>query len=137
MATFHETEPDMKIRNMKELDARIRDLEERKEIQEELIAAEFKNLRYELQPASLIRSAWNNLKQSPEYRTRLMENAAELGMNMLANRMTGGSSRSLLSSLLRAGTQMGLDKLAEKHSDRIRAYGTAIFNSVFKRKGTT
>ena len=126
----------MKIRNLKELETRIEFLEERRIVQEQLIAAEFSNLRYELRPANLIKNAWKSLRESPESGNRIIETVAELGISALAGKWAGGGSKTLLSSLFRAGAEMGLNKLAEKHSDKIRAYGTAVYNSLFKRKNT-
>ena len=123
-----------KIRNHKQLELYIRQLEEKKELQEHLIAAEFNNLRNELRPMNLLRSTWKNLNSSPEYRSDMLENAASLGMNVIMNKVSGRESRSWMSSILLAGAQLGLGKASGIEDEKIRVWGTAIYKGLFSRK---
>jgi hypothetical protein len=125
-----------KIRNRKELELCIRQLEEKKILQERLIAAAFNTLKSELKPMNLLRSTWKNLKSSPEYRSDMLENAASLGMNVILNKLSGRESRSWISSILLAGAQLGLDKTTLLENDKMRAWGTAIYKGLFSRKAT-
>lgn len=129
-----ENRPDImkKIRNSEELTYHIRQLEEKKELQEHLIAAEFNNLKSELRPGNLLRNAWKNLKASPEHRSDLLENAASFGMNVIINKVSGRESRSWMSSVLLAGTQ--LFKVAGIEDEKIRAWGKAIYQGIYSRK---
>lgn len=123
-----------RIRNTEDLKSRIRQLEEKKEIQEQLIEAEFLNLRMEWRPINLLKNTWQDFKKSPDYRADMLENAASLGMSIIAGKLKGGSSSSWFSTILRAGVQLGIDKAAGPQNEKIRSWGRALYNGIFGKQ---
>ena len=121
----------MRFRNIEALEARIRELDKIKDIQESLIAAEFQNLKTSLKPINLIKDSLQNIVNNKEGRNELITGAAALGLNAITNKLLSEKKQSFVSALLGAGIQMAMES---ESGEKIKAYGTSIINNLIGKK---
>jgi len=121
----------MRFGNIEALQARIRELDNIKHIQESLIAAEFQNLKTSLKPISLIRDSLQNIVNTKQDRNELVTGVAEIGLNAIKNKLLFEKNQSFVSALLVAGIQMAMES---ESGEKIKAYGTSIINNLIVKK---
>jgi hypothetical protein len=123
----------MKIKNSKELEARITELQKRKVIQESLLISQVNTTVDSLKPINLIRNTFSNIRETPEVRNNILKSIAGFGLGMLTKRLFIGKSKSLVSKMLSTGLELGMAKAAVKQTDKLRAYGIAVYNNIFSK----
>ncbi|MEO8769936.1 MAG: hypothetical protein ABI402_07620 [Ferruginibacter sp.] len=124
----------MKISSKKELDERIIELEKKKIYQRELIKDQYQETVESLRPANLIKGVFNDIRHSPAASSGILKTVAGLGIGMLTKNLFWGKSSSLIKRLLGNVLKIGVAKTAVSNGDKIKAYGVAIYNNLFKRK---
>lgn len=127
----------MKIRNKKELDAAILDLEKKKQVQEEQIISGFKAARESLSPMNLIKHGLNRITKMPDVQNGLLSSIASIGVTVLSKKFMNGKSSSLIKNLLGSVVQLAVAKSAYSHTEKIKAYGISIYNNLFKKKSVS
>jgi|GEM_PF-6983999 len=121
----------MRFGNIEALQARIRELDNIKHLQESLVAAEFQNLKTSLKPISLIKDSLQNIVNTKQDRNELVTGVAEIGLNAIKNKLLFEKNQSFVSALLVAGIQMAMES---ESGEKIKAYGTSIINNLIVKK---
>jgi F0F1-type ATP synthase assembly protein I len=124
----------MSIKNVKELDARIKELESKRSLLEGALVSKFEKVTEQLKPLNLIKSTFQGITHSPDLRSDMIKGALGLGVGILTKKLLIGKSTGIIASLLSTGLKLGLAKTAVNQSDKIRAYGKAIFNNLLHKK---
>lgn len=125
----------MKLSSKKDLDEAIIELEKKKIDQRNLIIEQYHETVESLRPANLIKGVFNDIAHSPVARSGILKTVAGLGIGMLTKNLFWGRSSSLIKRWLGNALKIGVAKTAVSNSDKIKAYGVAIYNNLFKRKG--
>ena len=124
----------MAINNSNELDLRIAELQKRKAIQENLLTSQFHNTLESMRPFNLIKSTFRNIKENHEVRNGILKSAAGIGISLLTKRFfLGGSKDGIVSKIMKTALTAGMAKTAIDKSDKLRAYGTAIYHNLFRK----
>lgn len=104
-------------------------------------AAELKLLKgqchatYEsLKPLNLLKSAFNEVKESPELKHKLSENAIGFTLGYLTKKVFFGASHNPVKKILGSLFQVAVTNLALKNADKIISVGTSIYKNVSKFK---
>lgn len=124
----------MKLSSKKELDEAIIELEKRKIYQRNLLVDQYHETVDSLKPANLIKGVFSNIAHSPGARSGILKAVAGLGVGMLTKNLFWGKSSSLVKRWLGNALKIGVAKTAVSNSDKIKAYGVAIYHNLFKKK---
>ncbi|MFT3909792.1 MAG: hypothetical protein QM737_10235 [Ferruginibacter sp.] len=124
----------MKISNKRELDEAIIALEKKKVLQANLIREQYQQTIESITPANIIKSAFSGIMHSPEAKEGILKTAAGIGLGLLTKNLFWGRSSSLLKRFLGNAMRVGVAKTAISNSDKIKAYGIAIYNNLFRKK---
>lgn len=128
----------MEINNVKELEAAILELEGKKARLRKEIIADFKTTVESLKPVNLIKSSFRNPNTYNIART-VLKTAGGLGLGLLTTKLTGGmlGKKSVPKSIIGGLVKSSLSAAVLGNSDKIKAYGTAIFKNLFGKKKNT
>ncbi|MBS1742648.1 MAG: hypothetical protein JST81_06380 [Bacteroidetes bacterium] len=126
----------MKVTNKKELDEMIVELTRKKVQQKNQLIQQYRKTTDSFRPANLVKHAFKDLSHSPDVRNNVLSFAAELGVGLLTKNLLWGSSASLIKRIFGNTIKTGVTRAAISNTDKIKAYGTAIYNNIFKRKRT-
>jgi hypothetical protein len=124
----------MSYQNIAELKAAIAVLEAQKKLQQQELVQHFQATKESLKPANLFRAAVGNIDKSGVLNT-VIKTASTIGAGLIAGKLVGGSTavasgQGLLRFFLKQAASSGI--LSNK--DKIKAYGTAIYNNLFAKK---
>lgn len=123
----------MKINNKSELDNAIRELENRKILQENLLINEFKATRESLRPINLIKESFHNLANNSDMQGGILKAAAGIGVGILAKKIFPGNSLSPIKKLLGGFFKAAAINSTISNADKIKAYGISIYHNLFKK----
>ena len=123
----------MKIQNLKELDTAIHKLEQRRVLLEGMLADSFHATVDHFKPANLLRSAFKNITESHGARGTVLKAAGGLGAGILAKKLLFGKTTSILGKLAAGAVKLGTTNTVLHNTDKIGAWGTAIYNNLFKK----
>ncbi|MEO7524360.1 MAG: hypothetical protein ABIT58_09715 [Ferruginibacter sp.] len=124
----------MKISNKKELDEAIIQLEKKKVFQGNLMKDQYQDTLESLKPGNLIKHALKGIVHSPDARSGILKTVAGLSVGLLTKNLFWGNSGSIVKRLLGNAMKIGVAKTAVSNSDKIKAYGLAIYNNLFRKK---
>lgn len=124
----------MSYNNTAELKAAIEQLEAQKKKQQQDLIQHFHATKESLKPGNIIKSAFGSIDGAGVLGTA-MKTAGAIGASLIAGKIAGGGAavqggRGLLSLVLKQAAGIGL----VNNKDKIKAYGTAIFNNLFAKK---
>jgi len=127
----------MKISNVQELEYAILELENKKIVQQKEMAAEFKATVESLKPMNLIKSSFHKINKN-HLAKNVLKTAGGIGLAMITSKISGGTltpsgPKSVISGLIKSS--LGAAVLG--NTDKIKAYGTAIFQNLFGNKKKT
>jgi hypothetical protein len=108
----------MKITTTEELDLAIIELEKRKIVQQSILASQFHNTYESLKPINLVKAAFHKVTEPT---------------GLLTKKLLVGKTTSLVGSLLSNALKIGTTKAVYSNSDKIKAYGLAIYHNLFKK----
>ena len=124
----------MTINNSHELHSAIIELEKRKVIQESLLKDQFHVVRESLRPVNMIRSTFSKITHTPEIREGVFKTVAGIGIGLLTKNMFLGKAIPLVRSLVGSAVENSVDKTVKTGADTVKAYGTAIYHTLFGKK---
>jgi hypothetical protein len=124
----------MKISNKRELDTAIIELEKRKLNQESALTAQFHGVYESMKPINLIKGLFTKVSDSPEIKSGLLKTITGIGIGILTKRLFIGKSSSFIGKIVSTALELGVAKTAISNTDKVKAYGTAIYNNLFKKK---
>ncbi len=124
----------MNISNAQDLQAAIVELEKRKVIRESLLKEQFHETRESLKPINIIKSSFSKLTHTPEIRDGVLKTVAGIGVGLLTKNMFLGKAIPLVRSLVGNAVETSVDKTIKTSADTVKAYGTAIYNHLFRKK---
>lgn len=124
----------MEIRNSKDLDNAIAELERRKEIQEQMLSDQFNATVEHFKPGNLIRSAVSNVIGSGENRAAVVKTVGGIGLGLLTKKLLLGKSTSMLGKLAGSAVKAGAVNTIISNADTVKAWGSAIYKNLFTKK---
>ena len=124
----------MHITSTKSLQETIIELEKRKIAQQQILVDKYHDTVESLKPSNLIRGAVGKVAHSASARSGILKTVVGVGLGILTKKMFIGKSTSLFQKLVSNAIKIGVAKTAISNTDRVKAYGTAIYNNVFKKK---
>jgi hypothetical protein len=124
----------MNINNATDLQAAIIELEKRKVIQESLLKEQFHETRESLKPLNMIKSSFAKLTHTPEIRDGVLKTVAGVGIGLLTKNMFLGKAIPLVKSLVGNAVEDSVQKTVKTSADTVKAYGTAIYHNLFRKK---
>ena len=124
----------MTINNAHELSAAIVELEKRRVIQESLLKEQFHTVKESLKPINMIKSTFSKITHTPEIRDGVFKTVAGVGIGLLTKNMFFGKAVPVVKSLMGQAVERSVDKNIKDGADTIKAYGTAIYNTLFRKK---
>ena len=124
----------MKISSIADLDNAIIELEKRKVIQESLLRAQFNATKESLHPLNLIKSSFSKLTHTPEVKEGVAKTVVGVGLGLLTKNMFLGKAIPLVKSLLTNAVETSVNKGVSTGAETLKAYGTAVYNNLFKKK---
>ena len=123
----------MHITGKKNLEETIIELEKRKIAQHNSLMDQLHITTESLKPKNLIKGAFSRVVHSPDARASLIKTIAGVGIGMLTKKLFIGKSTSLVKKVLGNAVRFGVTKTAINNTGRVRAYGTAIYNNLFRK----
>lgn len=124
----------MTITNSEELEMAIAELERRKVIQESILKSQLQTTGESLKPGNLLKSAWHKITGPGDARSMVLKAAGGVGVGLLTKKLLLDKSTSMIGSLVRNAVKATAANKVIGNADKIKAYGTAIFNNLFKKK---
>ena len=124
----------MKLNTKKELDEAIIELEKKKAIQYNLLIEQYHQTAEGLRPGNLIRGAFSSIVHSPGAKSGILKTVSGIAFGLLTKKLFMGKSNGLFQKLVGNALKIGVAKTAISNTDKIRAYGSAIYNNLFKKK---
>lgn len=125
----------MKINNRQELEARIVEYEKKKVIQESLLVSQFHATKESLRPGNIVKKAFSNFGTPGTVAHTILKAAGGIGMGLLTKQILG-KSNSLTGKLLNTAVELTAGTGMYKSTDKLKAYGIAIYHNLFKNKKT-
>jgi hypothetical protein len=124
----------MSITNAQDLKAAIATLEARSKIQEEELKEQLHVTVESLKPGNMIKSALSNIPASAMIGT-VLKTAGTVGVGLLTSKLTGAGAavstgRKIFGGLL----NQTASRAVANNMDKIKAYGTAIFQNIVSNK---
>ena len=120
--------------NIDELKAAIAELEKRKVVQQSIMVSQFHATTDSLKPVNLIKSAIGNVIHTPEIRNSAINTVAGIGLGMLTKGMFLGKYTAIAKHVIGSAFENGIVETAKNTTDNIKAYSTAVYNNLFRRK---
>ncbi len=127
----------MSINNAQELRAAIELLEVKKKTQEQELVVQFHETKDSLKPGNLIKSAVGKIVPA-HVLGNILKVGSTVGLGLLTSKITGAAAgastgKKILSTLL----SQTASSAAVVNADKIKAYGIAIINTLFKKNNKT
>lgn len=122
----------MRITNKAELDAAILALEQKQVEQKLEMSRQFRQLKESLSPLNLIKQSVSKLTSGPEFGDNLLKTLTGLGVGVLSKRLFLGTSPGMIKKILGSVLELAATKTTISNVDKIKAYGSAIYNNLFK-----
>ena len=124
----------MKINNTRELELMIEELEAAKKLQQLELLAQFHVAVDSLRPMNLIKSSLGKIA-SPHLVSSVLKTAGSIGIGLLTNKLAGvGLASSGIKTLMGGVVKQSVTSTLLGNVDKIKAYGTAIYNNFFAGK---
>ncbi len=124
----------MKINNHKDLKQAIAALEQKKLQQQEMLIQQLHVTYQGLKPTNLLKEGFDKLLQnSGAVTSGAVKTAAGIGIGMLTKKFFFGKHSSIATKLAGTALDLFLTKKAVDNTDTIKAYGTAVYNNLFKK----
>lgn len=124
----------MQINSTKDLDNRIEELEKNRILQEGMLTDRFHATIEHYRPKNLIMSAIHKVTDAHDTKSTLIKTAGGIGAGLLAKNLLLGSPATFLGKMAANVLKAGAANAVIHNSDKITAWGTAIYNNVFKKK---
>jgi hypothetical protein len=125
----------MAIRNAKELQAAIQELENKKLIQKEVLVNHFHETYEHFKPINLLK---NSLKDVDLSMASVGDSLASAGISAAAGLLTKklfvGSSTNIFKRTLGLAVELGVANIVSKHSDGIKEKGIELIKNLLKKK---
>jgi hypothetical protein len=124
----------MKIHTSQDLDNAIIELERRKVIQHSILKEQYRDTVYHFKPKNLLKSAFNKVLEPSDTRTNLLKAAGGLGLGLLTKNLLLGKTTSVIGKLASNALKVTATNSVIKNTDKIAAWGTAIYHNLFSKK---
>lgn len=124
----------MKLSSKKELDEAIIALEKKKVAQKQMLKEHYEVTIESLSPGKLIKDAFSSITHSPGAGSTILKTITGIAVGLLTKKLFIGKSSSFVSKMVSNAVKFGVAKAAISNTDKIKAYGAAIYNNLFRRK---
>lgn len=127
----------MQITNRTELEEAIERLKAQQEEQKKAIGIQFKQTYEGFLPGNLLRKALAKVTEPGDIRSTILKAVGGIGTGLLAKGIIGGiggKAGSTVGKVIGNVVKVGASSAVFKNADKIKAYGTAIYNNLFKKK---
>lgn len=124
----------MQINTSQDLDNKIAELERRKVIQESILKEQFHSTVDHFRPKNLLKAAFHKVMEPSDTRTTILKAAGGLGVGLLTKNLLLGKSTSLIGKIVRTAVKAKATNAVINNTDKISAWGTAIYHNLFSKK---
>ena len=124
----------MKIESKKDLDEAILRLENKRLLLKNDISDQYHSTLEGLKPANLLKQAFSSVTHSSAGMAGISKAIVGLGAGFLTKKLFLGKSSGFIKLLVGNALRIGVAKTAINNTDRIKAYGAAIYNNLFRKK---
>jgi hypothetical protein len=126
----------MHIHTSQDLENAIAELERKKVIQEKILTEQFHATVNHFKPGNLIKDAFRKVIEPGDTRSNILKTAGGLGAGLLAKNLIFGKATSIIGKLASNAIKVGATNSVLHNSDKIAAWGSAIYNNLFKKKNS-
>ena len=123
----------MQITNTTELDLAIVELEKGKVVQQSILVSQFHETYESMKPMNILKSAFHKATESGDVGSTVLKAIGGIGAGLITKKLLVGKTHSLIGSLLSNALKIGTTKAVYSNTDKIKAYGMAIYNNLFKK----
>jgi len=127
----------MEINNSQDLERAIIELEKRKLVHQDALVQQFRQTADSLRPGNLIKEGLSKLVQPGDTRSMALKVAGGIAMGFLTKKLMLGKTHSKVEALIGNAIKLGTTKAVVNNTDKIKAYGIAIYNNLFKKHKKT
>jgi hypothetical protein len=127
----------MQINNIQDLNLAIATLESRKTIQEKMLRNQFNETVESFKPKNLIKAAYKSATENGGAGSLLLKAAGGIGAGLLGNNLLVGKGGGLLGKIAGTAINAGALDSVVNNTDKISAWGKAIYRNLFKKKKET
>jgi hypothetical protein len=124
------------ITTSKELKEAIILLEEQQSAQGLVLKEQFSAVLESLKPVNLIKSAFSQMKSSPDIFGGMLSTTVGLAAGYLSKKTLVGSSANLIKKLLGTLLQFGITTMIAKNPEAVKSVGQNILHRIFNKKET-
>ena len=124
------------ICNCEDLDKAIEELELRRVLRQAMVTEQIHAMVNHFKPGNLIKSAFNNVIAPSTTRDTILKTVGGIGVGFLTKNFLLGKSTSLIGKLASNALKVGATNGIMHNTDKISAWGTAIYNNLFKKSTT-
>lgn len=125
---------DIIVTNKEELEAAIAQLKIQKAEQKDALSAQFKETYQSFMPMNILKSAVHKAIEPGELRSTLLKAAGGIGAGLLTKGLLNKTATTATGSFLNKALKAGATTAILKNTDKIKAYGIAIYHQLFKGK---
>ena len=124
----------MEINNAADLEAAIKRLQNKGNLQKDMVIDQFKEATDSLKPINLLKSSLNKVVHAPGLVEKIIDATVGLGAGVLSKKLLIGKSTGIAKKLLGTALEFGVAGLISKNSAGIKATGMELFSKVFSKK---
>lgn len=124
----------MDINTRDELEEAIKELKLQKASKKEALTLQLKDTFESLKPANVIKHTISKFVEPGNLRNTALKAVGGIGTALLTKGIIGRRSSSAIGGILGNVLKVGATNAFIKNADKIKAYSSAIYNNVFKKK---
>lgn len=124
----------MEINNAQDLEAAIKRLTHKKDLQKDMVIDQFHEVTDSLKPINLLKSSLNKVVHAPGLVEKIINATLGLGAGVLSKKLLIGKSAGVAKKLLGTALEFGVAGLISKNSETIKNKGVDFFSKIFTKK---
>ena len=124
----------MEINNAIDLEAAIKRLEHKRDLQKDMVIDQFKEATDSLKPINLLKSSLSKVVHAPGLVEKIIDATIGLGAGVLSKKLLIGKSTGIAKRLLGTALEFGVAGLISKNSANIKSSGLGFFSKIFSKK---
>lgn len=123
----------MDIFTVEDLDSAIVELQQKKIDTKEQLKEDFHEIHESIRPINLLKSSIQKITGPGDIRSTLLKAAGGLGMGLLTKGLINGKTTGAIGSMVGNTLKATVSNTVYNNADKIKAYGLAIYNNLFRK----
>ena len=124
---------DIEINNREELDLAIIELKKQKLEKKALLFSQFHEIQESIRPINILKHSLEKITAPGDIRSTLLKAAGGLGMGLLTKGLIGSRTTGAIGSMVGNTLKATVTNTLYNNADKLKAYGLAIYNNLFKK----